>query len=61
MTYLERMQHEPQTRTFGREERRLMITLSAGRDVVHLRPDIWCGAVVRHGCVGMRRHVLRDT
>ena len=42
--YLQWMQHEAQTRAFGGEQRRLVIALAAGRDIVHLRPDIGCVA-----------------
>lgn len=38
------MQHEAQTRAFGGEQRRLVVALAAGRDIVHLRPDIGCVA-----------------
>ena len=40
------MQHEAQTRTFRCEEGRLVVALAAGRDIVHLCPDIGC--VARH-------------
>jgi hypothetical protein len=37
------MKHVAETGTFRRDNRLLEVALAAWRDIVHLRPDVWCG------------------